>query len=234
MKKACSVLLCFQFGLMILFPVSTLVCAGFGYIFKLTSIVVLSVIIAVISVFTVIFSFASKDRIKNKGIMILLYVLPLLSFINAVLYVFESGDLPVAICVFVSAVCCFCVTIRNIDSKVGKIIVSVLFSMMTAFFIFFAFMMLTFGNIGQNTVLKTVESLDRKYYAQIVDSDQGVLGGNTFVDVYEKRDIDVYVFKLKDKPERVYSGFWGEFEDMEIYWKDDDCLIVNSVEYEIG
>lgn len=233
MKKACSVLLCFQFVLMILFPVSTLVCAGFGYIFKLTSIVVLSVIIAVISVFTVIFSFASKDRIKNKGIMILLYVLPLLSFINAVLYIFESGDLPVAICVFVSAVCCFCVTIRNIDSKVGKIIVSVLFSMMTAFFIFFAFMMLTFGNIGLNTVVKSIDSPSGNLYVQIVDSDQGALGGGTIVDVYEKREIDVVVFKLKDKPESVYSGFWGEFEDMEIYWKDDDCLIVNSVEYEI-
>ena len=152
MRKAMTFLRCLLFTMTILFPVGALVSACFGYTFELTSVLAFSVIIAVISVFTVIFSFASKDRIKNKGIMILLYVLPLLSFINAVLYIFESGDLPVAICVFVSAVCCFCVTIRNIDSKVGKIIVSVLFSMMTAFFIFFAFMMLTFGNIGQNTV----------------------------------------------------------------------------------
>ena len=233
MKKACSVLLCFQFVLMILFPVSTLVCAGFGYIFELTSIVVLSVIIAVISVFTVIFSFASKDRIKNKGIMILLYVLSPLSFINAVLYIFESGDLPVAICVFVSAVCCFCVTIRNIDSKVGKIIVSVLFSMMTAFFIFFAFMMLTFGSIGQNTVIKNIGSPNGNFYAQVIDSDQGAFGGDTLVNVYEKRGIDTFIFRLKDKPQRVYLGEWREYESMYISWKDDKCLVINSVEYEI-
>ena len=233
MRKAITFLLCLLFTMTILFPVGALVSACFGYTFELTSFLAVSVIIAVISVFTVIFSIISKDKIINKGIIILSYILFPLSFINAVIYIFESGELSVTICVFVSAVCCFCVTIRNIDSKVGKIIVSVLFSMMTAFFIFFAFMMLTFGNIGQNTVVKTVESPDRKYYAQVIDSDQGALGGNTFVEVYEKRDIDVYIFKLKDKPERVYSGFWGEFEDMEIYWKDDDCLIVNSVEYEI-
>ena len=104
---------------------------------------------------------------------------------------------------------------------------------MTAFVIFFAFIMLMFGNIGQDTVVQTVESPSGKYYAQVVDSDQGALGGGTIVDVYEKRDIDVYVFKLKDKPQRVYIGEWGEFDNIQIHWKDDNCLSVNSVEYEI-
>ena len=30
-----------------------------------------------------------------------------------------------------------------------------------------------------------------------------------------------------------YFGEWGEFENMQNYWKDDNCLVINSVEYRI-
>ncbi|MBR6646856.1 MAG: hypothetical protein IKL09_05000 [Clostridia bacterium] len=118
--------------------------------------------------------------------------------------------------------------------KVRKVIVSVLFILMTAFVIFFAFMMQLFGIIGQNTVIQTIESPDKNHYAQIIDSDQGALGGDTLVIVYEKREIDTFIFKLKDKPQRVYLGEWGEFKNMQMYWKDDTCLVINSVEYAIS
>ena len=104
---------------------------------------------------------------------------------------------------------------------------------MTAFVIFFAFMMLTFGIIGQNTVIKNIESPNGNFYAQVIDSDQGALGGDTLVNVYEKRGIDTFIFRLKDKPQRVYLGEWREYESMHISWKNDKCLVINSVEYEI-
>ena len=233
MKKVLTFLLCLLFALTILFPVGALVSACFGYTFELTSVLAFSVIIAVISVFTVIFAVISKDKIINKGIIILSYILFPLSFINAVIYIFESGELSVAICVLISAMCCFFIVLRNIISTVNKIIVSILFSLMTAFVIFFAFMMLTFGIIGQNTVIKNIESPNGNFYAQVIDSDQGAFGGDTLVNVYEKRGIDTFIFKLKDKPQRVYLGEWREYESMYISWKDDKCLVINSVEYEI-
>ena len=233
MRKAMAFLLCLLFTMTILFPVSALVSACFGYTFELTSVLAFSVIIAVISVFTVIFTVISKDKIINKGIIILSYILFPLSFINAVIYIFESGELSVAICVLISAVCCFFIVLRNIISTVNKIIVSVLFALMTAFVIFFAFMMLTFGIIGQNTVIKNIESPNGNFYAQVIDSDQGAFGGDTLVNVYEKRGIDTFIFRLKDKPQRVYLGEWREYESMHISWKDNNCLVVNSVEYEI-
>lgn len=233
MRKAMTFLLCLLFTMTILFPVGALVSACFGYTFELTSVLAFSVIIAVISVFTVIFAVISKDKIINKGIIILSYILLPLSFINAVIYIFESGELSVAICVLISAVCCFFIVLRNIISTVNKIIVSVLFALMTAFVIFFAFMMLTFGSIGQNTVIKNIESPNGNFYAQVIDSDQGAFGGDTLVNVYEKRGIDTFIFRLKDKPQRVYLGEWREYESMHISWKDDKCLVINSVEYEI-
>lgn len=45
--------------------------------------------------------------------------------------------------------------------------------------------------------------------------------------------INAIIFKIEKKPQRVYFGDWGEFVNMQIYWKDDGCLVINSVEYEI-
>ena len=233
MKKATSVLLCLLFALTIFFPVSAFASACFGYTFQLTNVLAVSVIIAVISVFTAILSISSKGKIYNKSIIILSYILFPLSFINAVIYIFESIQLSVAICMLVSLFCCFFISIINIKSKVRKILVSVLSAPMTAFIIFFAFMILTFGNLGQNTVVKSIDSPSGNFYAQVIDSDQGALGGDTVVNVYEKRGIDAFIFKLEDKPQRVYLGEWGEYKSMRISWKNDKCLIINSVEYEI-
>ncbi len=94
-------------------------------------------------------------------------------------------------------------------------------------------MALTFGNIGQNTVVKTVSSPSGKYYAQVIDSDQGALGGDTHVDVYQECGINALLFRIEKNPRRVYFGDWGEYENMKIYWKDDNCLVINSVEYEM-
>ncbi len=87
-----------------------------------------------------------------------------------------------------------------------------------------------FGNITQNTVIKTVKSPKEKHYAQVIACDQGALGGNTLVYVCES---EPFIFKIKRLPKKIYQGEWGEFEDMKIYWKEDNCLVINSAEYEI-
>lgn len=98
---------------------------------------------------------------------------------------------------------------------------------------FFGFIALIFGNFGQNTVVQSVESPNGIYYAEVIDSDQGALGGDTLVDVYENKGIDILIFKISKEPQRIYHGDWGEFNDMELYWKYDYCLVINSVEYTI-
>lgn len=230
MKKVVFSCVYLLFGLTTIFPFGMLVSAILGYTFELTSISSVSVIIAITSVFTVIFSIVSKDKISNKY---LLYTLTPLSFINAVIYIFESGQVSVSVCVLISFLCISFLIIKNATVKAGKFVVLIFCTLANVFILFFSFVMLTFGSIGQNTVVKSIDSPSGNLYVQIVDSDQGALGGGTIVDVYEKREIDVGVFKLKDKPQRVYIGEWREYENMQISWKDDDCLVVNSAEYEI-
>lgn len=99
---------------------------------------------------------------------------------------------------------------------------------------FLGFIALVFGGIGKNTVIQSVPSPNGTYYAELIDSDQGALGGDTLVDVHHSKRINALLFQIEKKPQRVYHGEWGEFEDMEIYWKDDNCLVINSKEYDVN
>ena len=156
-----------------------------------------------------------------------------LSLINAVFYIFKCSQICVIVSVLLSAGCCCYLTVKYGKPLILKVVALVLSALIILPIGFFSFIALIFGNIGQNRVVQTVESPSSKYYAQVIDSDQGALGGNVLVDVYEKSKINAILFKIEKKPQRVYFGDWDEFENMQIHWKDDNCLVINSVEYEI-
>ena len=130
--------------------------------------------------------------------------------------------------------CCCFLSIKHGKPFALKIVALALSALMILPIGFFCFIALVFGNLGQNTVVQTVESPSGKYYAQVIDSDQGALGGDTFVEVYKKPLTNTFLFKIEQYPDRVYSGEWGEYEDMQIYWNGDHRLVINAVAYEIA
>lgn len=233
MKKAMSILMCLLFALTILYPTGVIITACFGYSFELGSVSVFSIAIVVLSVCIVVLDLICKNTLENNTIRILLAIITPLSLINAVFYIFECPQIWVIASALFSAGCCCYLTVKYGKPLSLKIITLVLSALMVLPIGFFSFIALIFGNIGQNTVVQTVESPSGKYYAQVIDSDQGALGGDTLVDVYEKSGINAILFKIEKKPQRVYFGDWGEFENMQIHWKDDRCLVINSIEYEI-
>ena len=234
MKIAALCLILLLFALTILYPAGTLIVAYFGYDFELISVLAFSGIIALLSVCTVILDLAFKSVNESKPIRVLLALITPLSLLNAVFYVFECPNIFVVTSAFVSAGCCCFLTVKHGKPFVLKNVALVLSGLMVLPIGFFCLIALIFGNIGQNTVVQTVESPSGKYYAEVIDSDQGALGGNTFVDVFEKSGINIIIFEIVKKPQRVYSGDWGEFENMQIYWKNDGCLVIDSAEHEIG
>lgn len=233
MKKAISVLTCLLFVLTTLYPVETLIAACVGYSVELISVSAFAVAIAILSLCVVILDLFFKNKLENKVIRILLAIITPLSLINAVFYIFECPQIWVIASVLFSAGCSCFLTVKHGKPLALKIVALVLSALMVLPIGFFSFIALIFGNIGQNTVLQTVESPNGKYYAQVIDSDQGALGGDTLVDVYKKSEVNLILFKIEKKPKRVYCGDWGDFENMQIYWKDNGCLVINSVEYEI-
>ncbi len=221
------------FVLTILYPAGVIITACLGYSFELISVSTFVIAIAALSVCTVVLDLICKNTLENNTIRILLAIITPFSLINAVFYIFECSQIWVIASVLLSAVCCCYLTVKYGKPLALKIVALVLSALMILPICFFSFIALIFGNIGQNTVVKTVESPSGKYYAQVIDSDQGALGGDTLVDVYQDCGINAILFKIEKKPQRVYFGDWGEFENMQILWKDDNCLVINSVEYEI-
>lgn len=101
----------------------------------------------------------------------------------------------------------------------------VLFLLLLPFLLF----VLSLRGMISETVVMTVESPDGTYFAQVIDSNQGALGGATIVDVYKNQS---FLGKHK-KVDRVYIGQWGEYRDMILYWKSEHCLVINGIEYHI-
>ena len=233
MKKAISILICLLFLLTILYPAGIIISSCMGYVFELISVSAFAIALAALSVCTIVIDIFLKFPTKNKVVSILLAVLPPLSLINAMFYIVKSPKILVIASIIISIGCCFYLTIKHVKPSTLKIISLVMSALMVIPIIFLSFIALIFGNFGQNTVLKTVESPNGHYYAQVIDSDQGAHGGNTFVDVLKESGINTVFFKIQKKPQRIYSGNWGEFENMKIYWKDDNSLIINGIEYEI-
>lgn len=233
MKKAISILMCLLFALTVLYPAGVIITACFGYGFELISVSAFAIAIAALSVCVVKLDVKCKNHLENKAMRILLAIITPLSLINALLFIAKSHRIWVLASVLLSVGCCCYLTVKYGKPLLLKIIALVLSALMVLPVGLLGFVGLIFGNIRLDTVVKTVESPNGRYYAQVVDSDQGALGGDTTVYVYEKSGVNLILFKIEKKPQRVYFGDWGEFENMEIYWKDDDCLIINSVEYEI-
>ena len=188
----------------------------------------------------VVLSSVAKEAAFGKVTGVLLALLAPLAIGNAVFLIFGMVNDNAwfvtalsALCVLASAGCCCYLAARYGAPKGLKNTCLVLFAVMAIPSVFFCFLALTFGSIGVNTVVQTAASPDGGFYAEIIDNNQGALGGNTYVVVHEDHAVNAVFFKIEKKPKYVYTGRWGEFQNMQLYWKSEDCLVINDVEYEI-
>lgn len=222
-----------MFVLTTLFPLGVSFSTCFGYTFELASISVFAIVIALISVVLCIISSSEEKPHKGVALGVIFTILTPLSVVNALFFMLECSKVWVVVPVFIAIGCSTYITIKHGTPRLLKIILCVISAILILPVGFMGIILLIFGNIGQNTVVQTVESPNGAYYAEVINSDQGALGGDTLVEVYEDTEINLLIFKIFKTPKRVYHGEWGEFEDMELYWKDDQCLVINSVEYPI-
>lgn len=236
-----------EYALMLLIsfnPLCALLCFCFGYEIKLANPIGYAVFVAVTAVCETILCVHTKEasRGRCKGILFTM-LFPVSVFTEAILW-FETDELKsgiiVAVCMLICSGCCFYLTVRFGRPRVFKILITVLFSLIAVFFCILSPILLFAGSIGQNTVVQSVDSPNGAYRAEVIDSNQGALGGDTLVDVYNNKEMNLLVLRIRKKPQRVYQGEWGEFNDMELQWKNEHCLIVSfpdnnrQTEYNIG
>ncbi len=158
MKKLISVLIWLLFILTLLFPVGKTVLGYFGCDFKLISFSGFAFALATLSVCTVILDVFFDDKTGDEYIGILSSVTAPLSLINAVFYIFVCHNFTVCICIWIYAGCSFLLALNRGGPLKLRNVALVLAALMAVPISLFCFFMLTFGNLGQNTVVQTVES----------------------------------------------------------------------------
>ena len=233
MKKTAVILCVALFCMTIFFPIGVIVFSWFGYSFELGSVSAFTLVIEALSICAVLFGVVSKAEIKSKAFHVLMALLAPLSLVNAVFYIYYCHTVFVIAGMSVSAICACALSIKYGKPLGLKIASLIVWALMVLPVCVISFVFLVFGEIGHTAVVNTVDSPNGRYYAQVVDSDQGALGGDTVVYVYEPKVIDLYILKIEKKPQVVYFGEWAEFRTMEISWKNENCLIINSVEYPV-
>lgn len=125
-------------------------------------------------------------------------------------------------------VCCAVLLIKILPRALWKFLAAGFEMLLCGFFLLDMFFTVVFLGITCNTVVRTVPSPQNTYVAEVIDSNQGALGGDTFVEVRKTASANVLFFTAQSRSVRVYEGEWGELETMETVWVDENTLLVNN------
>jgi hypothetical protein len=232
MKKTARIFAYILFVCSVLFPFILLVSECFDCTVELRNPTLISVVMAVISIITLDLCIAAKKPVGNQAISVILVLTAPLSVINSAFFIvkYESNLMLYSMAVYM--LCCLLLAIIYGNPAPLQIIAVTVFCLILIPVGLGTFFSLLF-DWSSNTVVQTVPSPKKYHYAEVIDHDEGALGGATIVKVHEPPKLDVIVFYISKKPQTVYYGDWGEFETMRIQWKTERCLVINSVEYDI-
>lgn len=230
MKKTAVFSTYILIALIIALPICVILSDCIGYDFELANYPVSAVITALWAVFTVILSLSAKAYMDSRILPVLYAAAAPLSFINTLFYMLADFNLWVVGSMCICCLCCFFLTLLLAKPLGLKVTSLVLWGLMILPMGFFTF---ACALTGEAKVIQSLSSPNGTYNAQIIDDDQGALGGSTLVWVYEDKSFDALIFKVSKSHKIIYSGRWEEFKNMELHWKNEHCLVINSTEYAI-
>ena len=99
-------------------------------------------------------------------------------------------------------------------------------------YLFIALLFLTIPLSGTE-ILQTVKSPDNTFEARVIVRDEGALGGDTSVEVYnEKNDITLIAGKLISQRKSIWTG--GCNENPSVSWDDNETVLIDGVRYNIS
>lgn len=185
-------------------------------------------------VFVVIF-LAKRDTI-TKAAFGVTQLLPLCSLP----YIFAVGELidgvPGILLMLHVLFCflsCFIMSVASKGPLIFQTIIAAVNGIILCFFLILSLLQMTFGQIGQRTVVKEVVSPNASYTAVLIEYDQGALGGNIIVDIeYNQYEIDIGLGRFVKK-RRLYTGGWGNASNMKLQGEDDSVLLIGDRSYDM-
>lgn len=214
-------------------PLITLILYCFEYSVSLYKFTFPCVILAIIFIVSAILFFRSKELLLRKCDSIVCAILPFFSATDMAVCVFKQRTLPVAFCIAICLICSVLIATKSCNSVKAKTVSVINSTVLTVIALAFSFIVITADSFSTHTVKDVIYSPDRTCYAEVVDIDQGALGGNTVIYVHKSKCLNLFFITVAKTPQRVYTGEWQEYKSLKIQWKDNDCLTVNSTEYSI-
>ena len=173
----------------------------------------------------------SKASSVMLGLSPLLAVLSAVCFIDPLSEMTDARKLLVVACLILSGAACVYMCVRFSRSRALMITVLSLNAVALVPLAFFVFIACTLGSIGEDTVVKSVPSPDGRLIAEVIDDDQGALGGSTQVWIRGSREGRFLLIGWKEAGKRLYYGKWGEFNRMTLEWEDGETLLIDGKSY---
>ncbi len=177
-------------------------------------------------------AFALKINVSKWSVTASVIILPLWLF-TCFCFILDSLEIAAAL-MLVNCSAAIATFIKHAKPKIAKILSGIVSALLLVVLAFVVLIASVFKDFGRNTVVESIASPDNKYTAQVIDNDQGALGGNTYVVVKNNRNrLKLFFGEFRQEPITVYKGSWGEYRGKEIKWKDEQTLVFGGNEYPV-
>lgn len=170
-----------------------------------------------------------QDNAPSKWLCLIL--LPA-SIVSGALEVFFNAVFAIPL----SALNCICAAFlysQFLPDRWYKYLTSTVCILITMVYLYLFGISLIFGQLGTQRVVQEAASPEGLKSAQLIDDDQGALGGNTFVYVRYRDILPLGFGGIRPDSTLVYRGRWGEFENLSLSWMDEKTLLVGDIPFSI-
>ncbi len=169
---------------------------------------------------------------KEKGIgktsSVFLSVSLLLNQINTLLFIFRADNQAAMLLMALW----FVMTAILVAVYVKNTALTATFYTLSGILVLPIFLFIMLSDFGARTVIAREVSPDMRYCAEVIDDDQGALGGATILTVYRlDGSFSIGSFDFRKSQTELRSGPWGEF--VSLSWQDSEHLSMNGMIYEI-
>ncbi len=233
-KNKRSVIIYFLAAINSLYPLLCLLSYFFGYLVYLSFSVVYALWLAVIFMYSNYFIKKNEETEFSESARICASFLPLITAVNFGVYVFKYKSVPIALVMSICLVFAAIIAEKVLDGNKGKVLSVVSSGFICLIVLVFSFFAVSSSYFSTESLENHIVSPDRTYYAEVINVDQGTFGGDTVVYVHRSRGLNLFFLSFNKLPQKVYVGEWGEFETMQIEWKNEKTLIIDGKEYSIN
>lgn len=230
MKRTVSAIPLMLMILYSLLPLCFVAAQVLGYNFLLYNYPVYIAVLAFFSLAAAVYIIVAKNY-PEHGYVLSAFLVPL-TVLNAIL-IGKHCELVYVLLFMVVSIGSFAVLLYK-SRSVAKILSVAATVVLLILFFALDYFRSVFVGFNNDEVVKSISSPDNRYTAEVISSNQGALGGNTYVDIrFDSENINILIGEYRKPAERIYSGKYGEYENIQVSWKDNDTLLINGEAYNI-